>query len=171
MPGASILAKCGMTAFGQIMTTNKLRIRAKSLDLDLAGEPEYILRAYDAIQPVLMERFEESVDAVLETPGDAARAKTMRMHAPVDPSTAATQPDEGVEHLNVVVCNEVYNKIYLMERSAVQASIFGRAIDTEQVARVFVNRSQSALFEEHFHFGKVLWRELTTAGRRAVKKP
>lgn len=150
---------------------NKLRIRAKSLDLDLAGESEYILRAYDAIQPVLMERFRESVDAVLDGATPEQHVKTIRMHGAVDPSKFPEQEqDEAVQHLNVVVCNEVYNKIYLMERVVVRSSIFGRVLDVDQIARVFVNQSQSPRFEEHFQLGKVLWRELTAAGRRAVKK-
>lgn len=151
--------------------TNKLRIRAKSLNLDLAGEPEYILRAYDAIHPVLVERFEESVDWVLDDhdgPEAPSKFRTIRMHA-VD-EDAADAERAGAQHLNVVVCNEVYNKIYLVERADLHASIFSRVVDMDRVNRIFVNRSQGERFEGFIKFGKVLWRELTAAGKAAVKK-
>lgn len=147
---------------------NKLRIRAKSLNLDLSGEPEYILRAYDAIRPVLVERFVESVDLVLD---DAASSvptgrRTLEMHAPV----AAREAPTRREHINVVVCNEVYNKIHLADRDELSESPFGQVIEMGEVRRIFLNRSQAARFREFFKFGKVLWRELTVAGKAVVKR-
>lgn len=155
--------------------TNKLKIRAKSLNLDLVGEPEYILRAYDAIHPVLVERFEESVEGVLDEPvvEHRAHAKTIPMHTPVTEQDlrkeGSTLPEESPQHLNLVVCNEVYNKIYLVDREELAGSMFSRAIDMDAVNRIYVNRSQRERFRSFFRFGKVLWRELTTAGKAVVK--
>jgi hypothetical protein len=160
--------------------TNKLSIRAKSLNLDLVGEPEYILRAYDAIHPVLVERFEESVEGVLDEADDlrSSQVKTMPLHRVSEPERAEEEPEPaprapepaGPHHINVVVCNEVYNKIYLVERSELKSSVFSRAIDLDAVHRIYVNRAQRERFQSFFEFGKVLWRELTTAGKAAVKK-
>lgn len=154
--------------------TNKLTIRAKSLNLDLVGEPEYILRAYDAIHPVLVERFEESVEGVLEEAADlrSSQMKTMPLHR-VDSEKDTTSPmgqEAGPQHINIVVCNEVYNKIYLVERDEFQSSVFSRSIEMDAVRRIYVNRGQRGQFQSFFKFGKVLWRELTSAGKAAVKK-
>lgn len=154
--------------------TNRLRIRAKSLNLDLVGEAEYILRAYDAIHPVLVERFEESVEGVLEEiddeelpSGRSPMAQTIPMHKPVDPKML--EAGLGLPHINVVVCNEVYNKIYLVDREEVRATAFDRVLNLASVNRIYINRSQRDQFRGFFRFGKVLWRELTSAGKAVVK--
>jgi hypothetical protein len=151
---------------------NRLSIRAKSLNLDLVGESEYIIRAYDAIHPVLVERFEESVEGVLdETSPRRSEMDTMPMHRVVESPTRDPLPEAaGPNHVNVVVCNEVYNKIYLVSRDELSSTVFGNALDMDAVRRVFVNRSQRDQFQGFFKFGKVLWRELTAAGKEAVQK-
>ena len=160
--------------------TNKLRIRAKSLNLDLVGEAEYSLRAYDAIHPVLVERFEESVQGVLDDPTEfrsepasetvrrPSMSKTIPMHKPVDPQSLS-EGSGGSHHINVVVCNEVYNKIYLVDREEIRISLFDKVLDLDRVNRIYINRSQRERFRGFFKFGKVLWRELTSAGKAVVK--
>lgn len=143
---------------------NRLRIRAKSLNLDLVGEGEYIMRAYDAIHPVLVERFVESVEQILDEPEESLApelSETIPMHRPVDP--------QRLPHMNVVVCNEVYNKIYLVDRDELRNTIFRDVIDLDAVGRIYINRSQRDRFRGFIRFGKVLWRELTSAGRAVVK--
>lgn len=151
--------------------TNRLRIRAKSLNLDLVGEAEYITRAYDAIHTLLLERFQESVEGVLEEDVDAPPARdpmaeTIPMHQAVDPKMLQTGRPQ---HINVVVCNEVYNKIYLVDRDELSSTIFSRVLHLPAVNRIYINRSQREGFREFFKFGKVLWRELTAAGKAVVK--
>ncbi len=154
---------------------NKLHIRAKSLELDLAGETDFVFRAYDAIKPVLMERFVESIDLTLaavdpEIPSKRSVRSTAQLHG-VRTGEKATDaaPQEQASHFNLVVCNRVYNKVYLVDREVLADGIFGESLDERQVTRVFINRSQVDQFEEHLPSGKVLWRELTTEGKRAVK--
>ena len=154
--------------------TNRLLIRAKSLDLDLAGEADYVLRAYDAVHTVLLERFVESVEGVLEEnrgvadpPPDAdAMSRTIPMHKAYDPNNLEVAERQ---HLNVVVCNEVYNKIYLLEVGEASKTPFARVIDFSKVKRVYINRTQRDDFTPFIKLGKVLWRELTTAGKAVVK--
>ena len=135
---------------------NRLKIHAKSLDLDFEGEAEYVTRAYEAVRTVLMERFQDSlelnVDDILATG-----------QYPVAPSKSR-------EHVNIVVCNDVYNKIYLLSRDEISDTAFAKFIDMNQINRVYINRAQQDSFEKYFDFGKVLWRELTAAGKAAVSK-
>ena len=151
--------------------TNRLRIRAKSLNLDLVGEAEYIMRAYDAIHPVLVERFEESIEGVLEQTDEAPPsdplAQTIPMHRAVDPTKLRS--GELPQHINVVICNEVYNKIYLVDRNDIRTTAFRRIVDFDAVHRIYVNRAQREQFRGLFELGKVLWRELTSAGKAVVK--
>lgn len=147
---------------------NGLKIRAKDLHLDLEGEFEYVERAYEAIRPVLMERFRESLEIELGlgvSNEDVASRKTLPLNRvaknDVDPDVA--------QHINVVICNEVYNKIHLAQFDDLNASPISRVIDFDRVRRMYINRSQSGDFEKFVPVGKTLWRELTSAGRAAVK--
>lgn len=135
---------------------NRLRIRAESLDLNFEGEPEYVQRAYEAVRVVLMDRFRSSLQLNVEQPMPTGAY-------PVAPASSR-------QHINVVLCNDVYNKIYLVGRDEVATTIFANVLDMNAVNRVYINRSQQKKFEKFFKLGKVLWRELTTAGKAAVKK-
>jgi len=142
---------------------NKLKIRAVDLDLELSGEPAYVEEAYDALRPILMERFRASVQK------RAARQKT-----PVEPDAEEPlQPGfarpASSEHVNVVLTNEVYNKLYLVELDELSDAPITRAIDLRGVGRIYINRSQKENFGHFFKVGRVLWRELTAAGKAAVK--
>lgn len=147
-------------------TQNRLQIRAKSLNLDLAGEPEYVESAYGAIREVLMDRFRDSLDIVEEEAVGVAEAP--KTSGPVAGAVPQIQQSGG--RVNVVLCNDVYNKIFVIDQDDIESSMFGKVIDTTLIRRIYLNRSQQGRFEEFFQFGKVLWRELTSAGRAAVKK-
>lgn len=168
------------------MSENHLKIRARSLDLDLVGEAEYIVQAYDAIRGVLIERYRASIEgatvgAHAEERADAGRREsaarisrsTMRLDEVSPHETTDGLPSQvhaGPQHVNVVMCNEVYNKICLVERDDMRRSIFDRALALDHVHRIYINRSQQERFQGHFNLGKVLWRELTSAGKAAVKR-
>lgn len=148
---------------------NSLKIRAKDLHLDLEGEYEYVERAYDAIRPVLMERFRASLEIELgggPTTSEIRSRKTL----PLNRVTKGAEADPDLaQHINVVICNEVYNKIHLAHANDLEQSHFSRVLDFEHVRRVYMNRSQSDRFEKFVPVGKTLWRELTSAGKAAVK--
>lgn len=149
-----------------VTTKNGLKIRAKDLHLDLEGESEYVERAYAAIRTVLMERYRESLEITLgDEPSDVRSRQTLPLHT-VSKSDADADLNQ---HVNVVICNEVYNKIHLANTDDLEASPFSRVIDFDSVRRIYLNRSQSGHFEKFVPVGKTLWRELTSAGRAAVK--
>ena len=161
---------------------NRIKIHAKSLNLDLEGETEFIVEAYEAISGLLRERFKESVDVVLQSPTmqlDAIPppprdplAQTFPMHRAVTPEDVAQAVAEAAgppPHAHVVVCNEVYNKIYLVDREDLTRTPLDRAFDLDRIDRIYLNRSQRETFGEFVKHGKVLWRELTAAGRAVVK--
>lgn len=144
---------------------NKLKIRAIDLDLELSGEPAYVEQAYEALRPVLMERFRASVDA-------RPTSSENQSSGPSDQEGADEWPLAGsvtAEHVNVVMTSEVYNKVYLVEVEELGDAPITNAIDLANVSRIYINRSQKEQFDHFFKVGKVLWRELTSAGKAAVK--
>ena len=151
---------------------NALKIRAKDLKLDLEGEFEYIERAYEAIRPVLMERFRESLEVELAFEGESPSKDSIRSRETLPLHSVPKgdfDPDLN-KHVNVVICNEVYNKIHLANSEDLAASPFSRVLEFTNVRRIYLNRSQAEHFEKFIPVGKTLWRELTTAGRAAVKR-
>lgn len=143
---------------------NHLKIHAAHLDLDLRGEAEYVERAYAAIRPVLMERYRESLLA----PG--AIRETSELESIPRPAKAVKRAEPEPKIVNVVMCGEVYNKVFISERDRFDEGLLGRALSFDGLRRIYVNRSQESSFSKDFKFEKVLWRELTAAGRQAVKK-
>lgn len=144
---------------------NHLRISAKHLDLDLRGETEYVERAYDAIRSVLLEHYR---DSLLEP--NATRETSELPAISQEQARKSFQSDPEARVVNLVLCNEVYNKIYLVESDEFDHGVLGKAFRFEEVRRIHVNQSQQAGFKPTFKFGKVLWRELTAAGRNAVRQ-
>lgn len=164
---------------------NKLRIRAEALKLDLTGDTTYIAQAYDALQPLLMERFRQSIKStdppnVLLDEDTSPMRTTMQLHNPAPPD-ATTKPDitvktgpaaasDDVNHVKVAISNDVYRKIYLIGADTLERSVLAKAFDLTKIHRIHVNRSQQDRFAELLGGGKLLWRELTEKGRAAVKK-
>lgn len=145
---------------------NQLKIKARSLDLELKGEPEYVEMAYRAVRDVLMERFRESLEARAETePADRATSEL-----PVITPEQLRQQKPEPRHAHLVLCNEVYNKVYLIDGDRGIRGALGRVLNLDHIGRIYINRAQQDAFTDAVNFDRVLWRELTTAGRDAVRK-
>lgn len=144
---------------------NHLRISAKHLDLDLRGETEYVERAYNAIRSVLLDHYR---DSLLEP--NATRDTSELPTITPEQARKSFQSDPEARVVNLVLCNEVYNKVYLVESDEFDKGVLGPTFKFEEIRRIYVNQSQQTAFNASFKFGKVLWRELTAAGRNAVRQ-
>ena len=137
---------------------NSLKITTGDTEFSLEGDVEYVERAYAAVRELMLERFVEAIHAQPEEPPKLRQTMPM------------AQVMEDHPHMSVITCNEVYHKIHLVDREVLENSDFSRAIEFKGVARVYINRDQQDHFREYFPFGKVLWRELTSAGRNAIRQ-
>lgn len=144
---------------------NFLKIKAQSLDLELKGEPEYVELAYRALRDVLMERFKES----LEVRGEETLERGTEDLPVVTPQQARERLNRP-GHAHLVLCNDVYHKVFLIEGPSDVKGALGKVLKLEHIGRIYINRSQQDSFMSTFGFGRVLWRELTAAGRDAVRK-
>lgn len=148
---------------------NVLRIKAHALDLELKGEPEYIEEAYRAIREVLMDRFRESLDARSDV--DAIEPERPTEDLPViTPEQLREHKRSEPRHLHLVMCDEVYNKVYLINGEDGIPEGLRKVLDIENISRIYMNRRDQEDFAEFLTFDRVLWRELTSAGRDAVRK-
>lgn len=148
---------------------NRLRIRAGSLDMEFNGDADYVERAYEATRKILLECFRQC----------------LREHAPVDEKSSESTKSstqllfnidkediKPVEngHANVILIGDLYHKICLLERDKFDKSILRNIFVFEAIEDIYVPIDQSDRFRETLKFGKVLWRELTTRGREAVRE-
>lgn len=138
--------------------TNRLKITTGDIEFTLEGDTDYVERAYAAVRDIMLERFVEAIHA-----GPPPEPDTIRTTMPMNQIS-----DENTQ-VSIISCNEVYHKIHLVDRVLLEKSEFSRIVDFKGVGRVYVNREQQERFKGYFPFGKVLWRELTSAGRAAIR--
>lgn len=148
---------------------NVLKIKAHALDLELKGEPEYVEEAYRAVREVLMDRFRESLQA--RPAVDELKPERPTEDVPViTPEQLREHQRSEPRHLHLVMCDEVYNKVYLINGEEGIADGFRETLNIGKVSRIYINRKDQDEFAKLLKFDRVLWRELTTAGRDAVRK-
>lgn len=130
-----------------------LKVKTEDVEFAVSGDPAFVESAYDAVQNLILERF---VDAT---------------NAPNIELAEETEVEEIDElcHINLTVCNEVYGKVYLVRCEELQTLLFGNTIDFEGIQRIYIDRDLQPEVEKKITLGKVLWRELTTAGRAAIR--
>ncbi len=157
------------------MGINRMKIQAKSLDLELSGDRAYVVDAYQAIRGVIMDRFELTlgVQASHEvTPEEVkpTRHKTQPLHRV---ETAVNLPERTLDttsnHIHVVVTGEIYHNISVVEREAIEKSVLARVIDVQHIERIYIDRVDRDKLQPILPVGKVLWRELTHAGQAAIR--
>lgn len=146
---------------------NKLAIRTRGLDLNLEGEAGEVRRAYKALRGQLIEQFYRTMiarrgpdDHTLELPVvDASLAE----------DTIAEHDESQDEHfVNVIVCEDIYNKMYLLDRQRFDDSFLSDYLRGSQLRRIYVDADVEDRLREQVDVGSTLWRELTAAGKAAV---
>lgn len=145
---------------------NKLSIRTKDLDIELDGEAAEVRRAYRTLRPQLIEQFYQTMierrgprNRTLELPtvGDSA-----------DDTTETDRPDEDEHFINLVICEDIYNKMYLLDERLFRKSFLSKMLHGTGVRRIYVDAALEPRLRDSVNLGSTLWRELTAAGRAAV---
>ncbi|MEM1347059.1 MAG: hypothetical protein AAGI01_00785 [Myxococcota bacterium] len=167
------------------MSNNRLKIQASSLKLEFTGEAENILQGYQMTRELLIELFQQQISASEEfAAAHEDEGVTELLHAPNEPRLLhRVSPEElerrrfkpklgqGSTHLSISLSSELYHKVCVLERSEFERSPFYGVLDFDSIQRLYIQHSQADDFSKYFRIGKVLWRELTTQGREAVRKP
>lgn len=72
--------------------------------------------------------------------------------------------------LHTVIVGDVYHNVSIVARRELDQSIFGRVLSARFIERIYVNSADRERIKAHITVGKILWRELTTAGQSAIAK-
>ncbi len=161
------------------MSDNRLKIEAGSLDLELTGDADYIIEAYEAIRTVAMQCFEETLHTQREDDSldqteewkPAPKKKGTDPHFSVD--GLRQQVAAGRElvkvRLKFVVCTEMYERVAALSRDDFRESIFGTVVNPDALARVYLSEPAAENLEDQLEFDETLWRKLTAAGKAAIR--
>ena len=154
------------------MSENRLKIEAGSMDLELSGDADYVIEAYEAIRKVAMERFEQTLR---EAPQHNEEPPTENHHTnPHFPVSAVQQQvaagQELVQiRLKLVVCTDMYRRIAALPREDFANSLFGHLFDARALAKIYISEEVANQLQDRLEFEKTLWRELTEAGKAALR--
>lgn len=161
------------------MQKNTLKIEASALKLELSGDQATITQAYELTRELLIRCFEEQF-ARLEQQHDMNTTRPLHVvPTPAPPAAAPAQdtarhwkpsPAQYTTHVNIVLSSEFYNKICVLERVEFDTSILNKILHFDRIDRLYIPHDQAEQFQQYFAIGKVLWRELTSSGKAAVRK-
>ena len=139
---------------------NHLSVKTSTVQFSVSGDTEFIEQSYEAVRTLILERF---VDAT----------KVARQTQPSPPMNTdvnlAADFSEEVTHISFIACNDIYRKVYFVTPAELSETPFGQSIDFVGVQNIYFDRELQPEFEKHITLGKALWRELTTAGRTAIR--
>lgn len=145
---------------------NKLSIRTRGLALDLEGDAAEVRRAYRALRSHLIEQFYETMierrgpeDGTLELPV---------LDDGLGESTVVDDDELKESFINLVICEDVYNKMYLLDEKRFEGSFLSGFLRGGELRRIYVHNGLEERLRDRVDLGSTLWRELTAAGKAVV---
>lgn len=164
---------------------NKLTIHTQALSLDLEGSSAEVRRAYGTLRTQLIEQFYQTMIGQTK-PGQTKPSKRSRANQTLEletidavadkpPEAEAPEKRQPVENtaenfVGLVICEDIYNKMYLLDEERFRRSFLSKVLDGEQLRRIYVNAASEAQLRNSVDMGNTLWRELTSAGKVAVAR-
>lgn len=150
---------------------NELRIRTERLEIDLRGDPEAILDAYEQLRDSLGNLYDAADREAMVSANHPAVGSTDTdedLDETLTPPGVAPEPDEHrIVHL--VLRRDRYEKIVLFERTQLAESFLGKALDVDRVDRIYCGTSVEDRLRSSVQLGKTMWRKLTPDGREALE--
>ncbi len=147
---------------------NKISIRTHGLDLDLEGDAAEVRRAYRSLRSQLIEQFYQTMlerrgpnDRTLELP-------TIGESASLGEPTVVDEEDSDENFINLVICEDIYNKMYLLDEQRFRESFLSKILQGRELRRIYVDARVEEVLRDRVDVGSTLWRELTAAGKAAV---
>ncbi len=84
------------------------------------------------------------------------------------PKAAPTAPRGG--YTWVYLTTHLFNKVYVIDHTAFEASVLGRYFDVRQVRRVYLNAERTAQASGLTAGSRTLWAEFTEEGKALLRK-
>lgn len=159
-------------------TTNKLTLCVGELRLRLEGPAPRLSQVYAAVRPQLLTLLHEAMserdtDAARGAPTDTS-GRTSPSNAPPGPTdptpvSLPERPQVADQFVEVVICEEIYHQMCLLDVARFEASWLDRLLHREQIERLYVDAACEERLRRGVDLGETLWRELTTVGQSTVE--
>lgn len=154
---------------------NHLRIRTDRLEIDLRGDPDAILDAYDQLRDSLGELYDAADREAMVSANHQAVETADSSEDSGDPDDTLTPPGvqpgpENAQIVRLVLRRDRYEKVVLFERTQVDESFLGEALAADRVGRIYCGASVENRLRSSVELGKTMWRKLTPDGRDALEE-
>ena len=134
----------------------KFTMRLPHLNIELSGEKTFVEELYKSIS----RDFAPLVDAAKR--GGSAHQIIL------DKDRDSDAPKRN-DYTWVYLCTNFFNKVYVMEKSGLEASMLGAFVDFDRLRRVYVDREDSPVLESLAQTDRTLWAEFTEEGKAALR--
>jgi hypothetical protein len=137
---------------------NVVRIDTSAFQVELSGDETYVVEAYEALRPILLKSYR----ALLHTP----RRVTEKMAAVGAPVASLVSVERT--HFFAIWFSSIYHKVLMVSIKDMDTCPLASQLDFAKISRLYVDREHREGIPD-FPQGKVLWRELTEAGKSAMR--
>lgn len=143
------------------MKTTRFRLNLPGFTVELQGQRTFVEDLYRKISRDL-------------APMLAAAAEGRPIKTPMANAATAAQPQNMPTRRNgytwMYFCSHLFNKVYVVENAAVEATPLGRFIDLDRVRRIYVDAERGTVFDSLTDDNRTLWAEFTEEGRALLKQ-
>ncbi|MFW5965898.1 MAG: hypothetical protein ACOCV2_00200 [Persicimonas sp.] len=153
-------------------SSNQLTLQVGELRLHLEGPASRLGQVYAAVRPQLLTLLHEAMseaDAVIAEDAPFVEGETTQLLDNPAPDATPRRPRNSNQFVEVVICEEIYHQMCLLDKARFEESWLDRLFDREQINRLYVDAASEADFRRVVELGDTLWRELTTAGQSTVE--
>lgn len=142
--------------------TTRFRLNLPGFTIELEGERTFVEDLYRSIC--------RDIEPMMTA---AARGKPIRLPELPEPGNEARSGHiaRRSRYIWVYLCTALFNKVYVVENSAIEHIALGRFIDVDRIRRVYLDRvDDGELFKAFTHDNKTLWAEFTHEGRALLRE-
>lgn len=136
----------------------RLQLEADQLQLDMAGDGDFIRTAYRALRADILKR--------IAPPPPIRRTVKMAAVQPLD-GVGVPSEENSNDYLWVHTCNALYAKVAVAERKALSGSVAGRSLHPWRLRAIYLEEDGGP-WDGLLPPTKTLWSELTPSGRRKL---
>jgi len=132
-------------------------INLPGLNAELEGDRKFVEDLYHKIV--------KDVGPIIAATADRrAKASTPRK----DDTDEREGPRGGYTWVYLVT--ELFNKVYVVDNTAVENTVLGRFLDADRVRRIYLNAEKTAQLTGLTSGSRTLWAEFTDAGRAMLRR-
>lgn len=142
-----------------------LFIRTEKFKLELEGTADFVRASYRAVRDQVLSHLEDTLEPLTQTPAAQTDHQRTPHKVPEPPAESSSN-----EYVWAYRCGRLYNKVHVIQRTALVDNGLARLINPWRLARIYFETEDTNAFAKLLPVGKTLWSELTALGRRRLRQ-